>query len=527
MQYANVIVDHRAGYDALTYSIPPELLAHLSVGSVVFVPFGRTKLHAIVTGFRKNIDSGLSSKLKPIGQVIYPGPYIPAYIIDAAQDLHRRYGFSLGELLFPLVPPLFKRKQAESLPHQITRGSGYAIRQYLIPALHRPNLYSRMAKRYAASKQSVLIICPSYNMCHALALALQREGQSVVIFPETASEREKRDYYQAALANTQPTIFLGTRGALITPLHTIGTIAIEEPWLPGHKEDNSPRFWSAMTAQALCRARNIPLTLVNSLPWPETLLLDRVRTHTATSQPGDITLVPRRPINEVIAQFLATNQSGTIVVRESHHETNWCPRCRETMVLTAAQCLKCNHTLIHLPRLTKDRVQEALTTHDESDHFDVITADELIGYKKTEAMLLGGFDAFLAIPDFRAPAYLTTLLLAARSQAATVSLVTHMADAWVPIMQRTPDSFGQSELEQRKFHNLPPYGLPVKLIAKQRDILTKLLEADMPSTLYVGKIRQGKDHVTLSLLLKPGSRIPTDWHRKAGLKVDVLPHYVE
>ena len=71
MQYANVIVDHKAGYEPLTYSIPPALLAHLAIGSVVLVPIGPQKVHGVISGFIRRLDDDLSHKLKSIISVVY------------------------------------------------------------------------------------------------------------------------------------------------------------------------------------------------------------------------------------------------------------------------------------------------------------------------------------------------------------------------------------------------------------------------------------------------------------------------
>src|SRR6266540_3972965 len=239
MQYANIIVNHKAGYAPLTYSIPPSILAHLKPGSIVRVPLGKSDVHGVVVSFTRRVETRLAHKIKLIKTLVYGGAFVAPYLLAAVSDLHHKYALSYSDLLFSLLPPLPQKKYIvpEATPKL---GSGFKSYDYTIDVLQRVDLYKKIAKSLAHSNQSLLIVCP--NQAAVESLFQSFNDVRCIRYPDTPTPKQTRDYYFLAQTNQEPAIFIGTRGALLTPLHTFGAIALEEPWLSGHKEEQSPRM---------------------------------------------------------------------------------------------------------------------------------------------------------------------------------------------------------------------------------------------------------------------------------------------
>ncbi len=519
MQYANVIVDHKASYEPLTYAIPSHLLAHLAVGSVVLVPIGPKTVHGVVTQFIRRLDTTIAQKLKPMKEVIYGGEFIPSYLLKTVAELHKTYGWGLNDLLFSLLPVLPKRTQASDEVF-VKSGSGYMSYEYAISTVSRVEAYQKIARN-----KTILIICPSQSAVRSL----KKHFPDAISLPANATTKIQREYFLAARRVSRSTVFIGTRNALMTPLHHIDGIIVDEPWFPGQKEERAPRLWTPQIAQSLCKARDIPLYLFSSLPWPETRGLDSPRQSLVKSLFGNVCLTPRRPLNELLTQFLADYDQSkhhlAIFLHESKQTTYWCAHCKQAAIIHD-RCALCGQEPIVLPVLSKEVIQAELKNAHPRSRIDVFSSEELIQYRHFDAALVIGFDVFLAIVDFRATTYLVSLLYTIGAQAKESLFVTSHPDEWTNLMKKDVSYFTTTELEERQKHHLPPNAQAVQLSAKQKDILTKLLPLDLPSLIQVGTIRRINDMYQLSILIKNDAPLPVAWFRKQFLKVDILPNYI-
>lgn len=476
MQYAHVIIDHKAGYEPLTYSIPPELLAYVAVGSVVRVPLGPQAVHGVVTKFVSRVDSELASKLKPLKSVVYEGNVIPEYLLQAVLDLHARYNFSVSDCLFAFLPNLpIKRQQA--ITPLITQTEGYKFTELNLPISSRPEAYMQLAHKLFEQTLSLLVICHSQASVQALAHTLKRNKVPLVLCPQSHQQKTRRDYFLAGLTTPSPTVFIGTRGALVTPLNSIGAVIIDEPWLPGHKEENAPKLWSIMAAKFLCKARNIPLYSASLYSWPETELIDHTQHYAPEFTPGTINLAPRRNLQETISNFLSEydepKKELAIVIKESLHDVWWCSACK-TVVSVAENCPTCGSTTLQLPKLTKESVVQEIPP-DLASTVTVYSFDSLERFKTFDACLLLNFDNLLAINDFRSSLYLATLIGIARTQAHHTTLVTNHPDTWVDIIHKSPAELTAKEKNERREHLLPPFSTAVHLVSPDKGPLEKNL----------------------------------------------------
>lgn len=524
MQYANVIIDHRAGFEPLTYAIPAELLAHVGVGSVVVVPFGHQTVHGVVDSFIRRVDNNLASKLKPVTSVVYPQNCVEACRLEAAHYLHKTWGLSLGHMLFKLLPELPKRSQ--TTPSVTPSGaSTYQLAEYQIPINRRVEWYKKVFGRLKKQQKSLLVICSNALSAQVLGEKLQAAGIQTAIYPENITPKERREFWLASFSPSKPTVFIGTRGALVTSLHSCGAVAIDEPWLPGHKDDASPKLWSIFIANALCRAHKIPLLTVSSLLWPETRLLQVKKSHRVEADRGEIRLTPRRALAEQLDHWLAETEgltNRTIVVHESKYETIWCSTCKKVST-DAHTCPTCGSTPTILPRIDESAVHEALG----NETANVVTTEQSWLAEPTQAILAINFDTYLAITDFRASLYLGTLLFHLNEQSPSVFLGTNHPDTWTHLIEKLTDDYVTQELNTRQAHSLPPYALLIRLTAPQTDILEKLLPITLDDVINVGKVHRAGDHVALTILLKPQSKIPPEWTKKSLFKIDILPLYFD
>jgi hypothetical protein len=190
------------------------------------------------------------------------------------------------------------------------------------------------------------------------------------------------------------------------------------------------------------------------------------------------------------------------------HDTQTCPTCHTTPLL--------------LPRLTKDTVEAAI----ENQPILVQTAQQTTFLQPMDSVLILNFDSYLAITDFRASLYLSTLIRHVREQAETVHLSTNHPDTWTRLTEADSNTAYQNALSIRQEHNLPPYSLLIRFSAAQPDILNKLLPLTFADIISVGKIHRAHNLAVLTLLLKSNSHLPNEWSQNRVIKLDILPLYI-
>lgn len=522
MQYANVIINHKAGFKALTYAIPASLLPHLEQGSVVLVPFGKLTVHGVVDRFIRRVSPEVAPKLKPIKSVVYSGHAVDPAKLDAMHWLNREWGLSLGQTLFRLLPDLPKRLQQNVTPIQ-TAFSRYEVIEYQIGLLDREKWYFRVFKKLRKNHQSALIIAPTHLEAQTLSNKLTKLGCNCALYPELATVKTRREYWLKSQITPTPTLYIGTRGVLVCDFRTLGAVIVVEPWLPGHKDDSSPKLWSVFNANALVRAKKIPLLLVSSLLWPENHLLPIKKTHRQPPQLGTIRLTPKRSLEEQITHWLAETEGldRRIVVHQTSHEIIWCSHCQKTSN-DAQTCPACGSVPVILPRISVEEVEAVVT----DKTIVVIPVEESGASKPTSATLAVNFDAYLSITDWRASLYLGTITRHFQEMSQQTHLATAHPDTWTRLIDKLEHDFEARELEARRTVNLPPSSILVRLSANQSDVLTKLLPIELDNLIQVGKVHRSAEQYAITILLKPNSKLPDAWTRSSLFKLDILPLYL-
>ncbi|NCO65231.1 MAG: primosomal protein N' [Candidatus Aquicultor secundus] len=84
------------------YLVPPVLASKISVGSVVLIPFGRTRQIGYVVGFT---DTSEAKKLVSIEAVLNERPVFDERMVDVCRWIAKHYLSTLGEALKLAIPP--------------------------------------------------------------------------------------------------------------------------------------------------------------------------------------------------------------------------------------------------------------------------------------------------------------------------------------------------------------------------------------------------------------------------------------
>jgi len=119
MHYADVTVDSHGGNRSVFTYLIPDHIPTVKVGQVVWVPFGKRKVHGIVVGLS---SESRVENVRNIEDIIVPEPVVDSKKIDLASWISSKYLSTLYSALALMLPPGFGFHTIESvkLKHNTT-----------------------------------------------------------------------------------------------------------------------------------------------------------------------------------------------------------------------------------------------------------------------------------------------------------------------------------------------------------------------------------------------------------------------
>jgi primosomal protein N' (replication factor Y) len=279
MYYYEVLVAHATyhGNDALTYSSTAEI----SVGGLVRVSLRERSILGIVlrTVIKPSFD------VKPIAAVAdYPA--LPAQSLRLLAWIRAYYPAPLGAVVRQFVPPTEIFPAAEK-PIAITLPSSTqlpplsadqtaalaAIQPRGTHLLHgitgsgKSRVYVELALRAFTAGKSALILTPEIGLTAQLTRTFTDVfGIAVFVLHSGLTAAERRTIWFQILARTTPTVVIGPRSALFSPLRNIGVIVVDESHDNAYKNESAPHYLASRVAGKLAMLYDASLVLGSATP---------------------------------------------------------------------------------------------------------------------------------------------------------------------------------------------------------------------------------------------------------------------
>lgn len=275
MDYYEVLVGDSQfhGDSALTYAWDGELV----VGTVVRIALrSRSVLGVIIRKVPKP-----SFATKPIAAVA-DTPAIPYETLQLIEWLRGYYPAPLGVIVRQFLPPTtaFSRAAAseisistghqtpentsEQLPPLTSEQSDVVERIssagfYLLHGITgsgKTRVYLELAQKTLESGRSVIILTPEIGLTEHLVRAFTSLRHPLHVLHSRLTVAARRDAWYKILASSNPTVVIGPRSALFTPLHNVGLIIMDESHDQAYKSDSAPRYRTDRVAARLARLHN-------------------------------------------------------------------------------------------------------------------------------------------------------------------------------------------------------------------------------------------------------------------------------
>lgn len=282
MNYYEVLVAHATyhGNDALTYSSEDVLPA----GSLVRVSLRERSVLGIV--LRKVGRPDFAAKSIAAGA---PYPPLPHQSLQLLSWLRAYYPAPLGAVVRQFVPPteIFPVLEATDIAPAITASqlpdlsadqsaALHAIGQSGTHVLHgitgsgKSRVYVELALRAFSANKSALILTPEIGLTAQLTRTFTEVfGTAVFVLHSGLTAAERRTIWFQILGRTTPTVVIGPRSALFSPLRDIGVVIVDESHDNAYKNESAPHYHAGRVAGKLAMLSGAALVLGSATPAVE------------------------------------------------------------------------------------------------------------------------------------------------------------------------------------------------------------------------------------------------------------------
>ncbi|RIK10154.1 MAG: hypothetical protein DCC49_04155 [Acidobacteria bacterium] len=261
---AAVTIDRLPAAEAFHYLVDQGLLARLSIGSIVRVPFRGRSVRGWITGFPGHSDIA-AGKLRPVKAVLGDMPVFNGHDLVAARVISRYYLGGLWQVLRHFQPP--------GLPVR----TGSVEPQTSRPALRAENCLPRvdlyevapaeealssvfdLIQSCIADQRSAIVVDPVAPTL--TASRLRRHGVPVIDLTACRSQTEERLAWIDA-ATRDGVAVVGGRSAVFQHVGNPGLFVVVDETNPSLKEQSSPCYHAREVAvvRAACLGADVALT---------------------------------------------------------------------------------------------------------------------------------------------------------------------------------------------------------------------------------------------------------------------------
>src|SRR3954452_3314639 len=284
--YASVypLVTARAVAREFTYEVPDDV----RVGSIVRVPFGRSRARGIVTELVDAPPDGIDAR--PVESVVGE---IPATLVELALWLADYYRSPPARALALVARESPKRRKEQAPPAERQALGGEAE-----PASLSEEQRAAVARIVGAEPGTNLLLYGATGSgktevyLQACAAMLERGFGAIVLVPEIAlapqtvgrvrarfgdrvailhsalTDAERRDE-RARIASGEARIVVGARSAVFAPIRGLGLIVVDEEHDSSYKQDSDPRYDARTVAAKRASLEGAVAVFGSATPRPE------------------------------------------------------------------------------------------------------------------------------------------------------------------------------------------------------------------------------------------------------------------
>ncbi|CAN5847481.1 hypothetical protein BH23ACT12_BH23ACT12_19770 [soil metagenome] len=259
----------------LTYSVPPDLVERVRIGSIVRVPLRNRRVRGWVVSVGP--DAEPAGGISPIAAVSGRGPVFDAALLDMSRVLARRYVSPLSCFLSLFTPTRLGRRGAlwPEAPEPSGRATGNRVLWRLKPGEDPLPRYAQLVQAELSAGRGVILAVPEVREGSRIIgeLAGRFPADAAVVHSGVDPADRSKALWQVASGTRR--LVLGGRAALFAPAFPVGAIVLHQEHDPSFKEQQSPYYDARVVGEvraAVTGARMVAASATPSLNpsfWPD------------------------------------------------------------------------------------------------------------------------------------------------------------------------------------------------------------------------------------------------------------------
>lgn len=242
----------------------------LEIGQIVLIEIGKKQMPGVIL----TETNKPTYPTKEILSIIEKTP-LPTPLIKLAKWLSQYYATPFATVLQAILPSgiqkkrhkkatveqpivrerthfLLNKEQSAALATLNEHKSGTFLLQG-VTGSGKTELYINIVKNVVDSGKSAIVIVPEIALTSQLISEFSHHFRDLVITHSKMTEQARHIAWRECLNSQRPTVVIGPRSALFSPLKRIGAIIIDEAHEPSLKQDQNPKYSALRTATMLGR----------------------------------------------------------------------------------------------------------------------------------------------------------------------------------------------------------------------------------------------------------------------------------
>ena len=288
MAYASVypLVAARAVAREFTYEVGDDV----EVGSIVMIPFGRSRARGIVVELQDAPPPGVDTRAAEavVGS-------IPPALVELARWVADYYGSTPARALALVAPRLPKRRKEQSPPGSrqeladdspapdaspaqlaaverivaaIDAGGGNFL-LHGVTGSGKTEVYLQACAAALERGLGAIVLVPEIALApQTVGRFRARFGDRVAVLHSALSEAERRDERERIMSG-EARIVVGARSAVFAPLRGLGLIVVDEEHDQSYKQDADPRYDARTVAVKRAALEGCATVFGSATPRPE------------------------------------------------------------------------------------------------------------------------------------------------------------------------------------------------------------------------------------------------------------------
>ena len=261
----------------------------LEKGSIVSIPFGRSRRRGVVVDLVDDVPAGV----EPIAAERVLGS-LPATLVDLALWIADYYGSTPARAL-ALVAPESRARRAgarrrapaqdlpgEDPPERLTKAQEAAVAR-IVQAMGQGGLFLLYGATGSGKTEVYLHACEealerglgAIMLVPEIALTPQavgrfraRFGERIAVLHSALTEAERRDERER-IASGEARIVIGARSAVFAPVRDLGLLCVDEEHDASYKQESDPRYDARTVAAKRAALEGVVAVYGSATPRPE------------------------------------------------------------------------------------------------------------------------------------------------------------------------------------------------------------------------------------------------------------------